>query len=305
MKKLIVLLVLFLAVSPAAICEEIRFADDAGTEFLFSGAPEKVCVLFSSYAEMWILAGGEVSVTVYESVERGFVDESTPLVDSGAGKRINLEALVFEMPDFVIGSMDIPAHAEAKDMLSAVGIPVALFRVECFSDYLRVMERFTLITGNRNAFETNGLQVQAGVEQAIAQARENGAGKNVRILFIRSGSGYSSCKAKTADMHFAADMLSQLGAENIADDVPVLLDGLSFEEILMKNPDAIFISLMGNEQKSKQYMESLLLRPEWQLLSAVQNGRVYFLPKELFQYKPNHRWAEAYGMLSEMLYLDE
>ena len=41
--------------------------------------------------------------------------------------------------------------------------------------------------------------------------------------------------------------------------------------------------------------------PAWSKLTAVQNGRVYFMEKTLFNLKPNHRWGEAYQMLEEIL----
>ena len=49
-------------------------------------------------------------------------------------------------------------------------------------------------------------------------------------------------------------------------------------------------------------MESLVSDPVWSTLTAVKEGRVYLLPKDLFQYKPNSRWDEAYGYLIELLY---
>ena len=52
-------------------------------------------------------------------------------------------------------------------------------------------------------------------------------------------------------------------------------------------------------------MESLLADPVWSTLSAVRGGRVYQLPKDLFQYKPNARWDEAYAYLSSLLYGEE
>ena len=74
-----------------------------------------------------------------------------------------------------------------------------------------------------------------------------------------------------------------------------------FEEILIQDPHYIFISTMGDEQSARNNMNSILKKEEWQTLSAVKNGNVYFLPKELFQFKPNARWAEAYEYLAEIL----
>ena len=282
---------------------EITFQDYEGSVISFDEPPKKVCVLFSSFAQMWVLSGGEVAITVYESVERGFASDDCVLVDSGAGKNVDLETLIYNQPDFVIGSYDVAAHLKAKSILEKAGIPTALFRVESIDDYLSVMRTLTDITGNKEAFEANAEKVYLE-SKAIIEKAEKMKSEEISVLFVRSGSGYSSAKAKTSEQHFAAYMLEELGAENIADEVPVILDGLSFEEILMKDPDAIFISLMGDEEKSRAYMQSVINSKKWQMLTAVREGKVYFLEKDLFQFKPNDRWAEAYTKLFEMLYAE-
>ena len=62
------------------------------------------------------------------------------------------------------------------------------------------------------------------------------------------------------------------------------------------------ITTMGDESAGTAYMDSLISDPVWQTLTAVKEGRVHQLPKELFQYKPNARWGEAYAYLIELLY---
>ena len=81
----------------------------------------------------------------------------------------------------------------------------------------------------------------------------------------------------------------------------MLLDNLSAEVILKENPQYIFVSVMGDYDNSKAYMQELLAKKEYASLDAVKNGRVYFLPKELFQYKPCGRWAESYRYISSIL----
>ena len=125
------------------------------------------------------------------------------------------------------------------------------------------------------------------------------------FLFIRAGSKYSATKAKTAENNFVCVMLKELGTYNIAENAPVLLDGLSQEEILMENPDYIFISTMGKEEAARAYMDSVLQEEAWQHLDAVKEGRYAYLPKELFQFKPNKRWGEAYRYLADLLYPKE
>lgn len=275
------------------------FTDDAGQEVVLYEKPQTVAVLFSSFADIWVTAGGDVAVTVGETVERGFAEESVLLVDSGAGKTVDVEALLEAKPDLVIGSADLEGQVSVCRLARDAGIPSALLRVDSLADYLRVLKIFTDITGNADAYETYGVQVQLAAEAVLAQT-ENAEEKE--ILFIRAGSKASATKAKTAADNFVCVMLNELGAHNIAEDAPVLLDGLSLEEILLRDPDYIFISTMGSEEEAKAYMESVFAGEGWNTLTAVAGGNYTFLPKELFHFKPNARWAEAYTYLAELLY---
>lgn len=277
----------------------LSFTDSTGERVDLPARPRRVAVLFSSFAEMWTLAGGEVTISVGESVERGFCNANTLLVDAGAGKTINTELLIAYEPDLVICSADIAAQTAAASLMRDVGIPCAVFRVESFADYCRVLEIMTDITGDKEAYAHYGTAVKEQIDALLADTAQV-AGK--RILFIRAGSSARSTKAKTADEHFAAAMLEELGCYNIADNAPILMDGLSIEEILRENPSCIFITTMGDADAARAYMDSVLQSEIWQSLDAVQNGACYYLPKDLFQFKPNARWYDAYLMLSEILY---
>ena len=283
---------------PESSGEYFTFTDSEGEIVELSHKPQKTAVLFSSLAECWIEAGGEVYVTVGESVERGLVKEETELVDKGAGKTVDTEKLISLEPDFVICSADIASHRDVASALKKAKIPVAMLRMDTFEDYLTILRTLTKITGKTENNEQFGENATSEIEQIISGGkREN----NPKILFVRSGSSYSSAKAKKADDNFAAKILEDLGCVNIADKAETLLDNLSAEVILKENPQYIFVSVMGDYDNSKAYMQELLAKKEYASLDAVKNGRVYFLPKELFQYKPCGRWAESYRYISSIL----
>lgn len=277
------------------------FTDSSGKTVTLSQTPKTVAVLFSSFAQIWQLAGGEVSVTVGESIERGFAKDSAVLVDSGAGKTIDLEMLLSAQPDLVIGSLDIPAHIETCQAAEKAGIPAALFQVDTLKDYVSMLKICTDITGNEEAFTTYGTAVTAEAEKILATVKQTELPQK-KILFIRAGSQYSSTKAKRAPENFVCTMLQELGAYNIAEDAEILLDGLSLEEIILQDPNYIFLSSMGSEAAAKEYMQDLFSQDGWKDLQAVKEGNYTFLSKDLFHYKPNHRWADAYAQLSQLLY---
>lgn len=277
------------------------FTDSAGETIVLEEKPERVAVLFSSFTELWQLAGGTVAVTVGESVERGFVPEGTPLVDDGAGKKIDLERLLIEEPDFVICSGDIAAQAETAETLMELDIPAAQFVVESFSDFLDVLKICTTITGDKAAFERYGTQQEEAIDAILTENSFEG----VDILFIRAGSSARSVKAKTSEDHFAAEMLKELGTHNIADDSlledAVVSDTLSIEYILQEDPGYIFFTAMGDEEASRSFVKEMLQEDTWKSLTAVKAGHYAFLEKELFHFKPNGRWAEAYKTLADLL----
>ncbi len=307
MKRMLCVLLLAIVLLLAVSCDVQGDAEGAG--FLFTDdtgrtvsvdKPVRVAVLFSSFAEVWRLAGGDVSITVGETVERGFADETVLLVDDGAGKQINTELLIAYQPDFILYSSDIPAQQTAADFVSQrLGIPSAGFRMESLEDYLRLLGVCTSILQTPEAYEQYGEAVRQEVEALRASIPD---GEQKRVLFIRSGQSARSAKAKTAQDHFACAMLEELGTYNIAQEARLLLDGLSVETVMTENPDMIFISTMGDEEGARVYMQSVFAQEAWQTLDAVKEGRIYFLPKELFQYKPNARWADAYRYLAELVY---
>lgn len=288
--------------SSTAPSDAYTFTDDTGNTLTVKRAPENVAVLFSSLADIWVTAGGTVSITVGEAVERGFAADGVTLVDEGNGhSKIDLEALTAAEPGLVIGTADYEGQTDAASFCNGLGIPSACFRVESFDDYLRVLNIFCELTGDADRYEAYGTALESQIDGCIERAAAAEPAYR-RILFMRSGSSASSAKAKTANEHFAAAMLDELGTENIADGNNVLLDTLSLEVILAENPDYIFITTMGDEAAAKEYVATLFESAGWSSLDAVKNGRYTFLPKELFQFKPNSRWAEAYEYLYGILY---
>ena len=304
-KRLFILLLSLLLLCGCAPRQEggegdYAFTDHTGAEVTVPYKPQTVAVLTSSLADLWVTARGQVDITVGEAVARGFADTDAVLVDDGAGKTVNLELLIASKPDLVLYSAELSGQLACAESLQAAGIPAAGVSVETFEDYLALLKICTDILQKEAAYETYGVQLQAKVDALLAHGRSQRS--QPKVLFVRAGSSAKYTKAKTADNHFVCKMLEQLGTVNIADSAPVLLDGLSLEAVLLEDPDVILFTTMGDEETGEAYMQSLLADPVWQTLTAVKTGRVHQLPKELFQYKPNARWDEAYTYLIDLLY---
>ena len=316
MKRLCLLLVLLLALpacgaaaepagstGPGEIAEPaagklVSFTDDLGQEFELE-PPQRVAAMIGSFADIWCLAGGRDTLIAaagdaWTSFDLGLREDAA---DLGAVKEPNLEVLLAAEPDLILASVNTAANLELRDTFAQAGIPAAYFEVDCFEDYLRMLEICTRLTGQPERYETYGTAVRAQVDAAVA--RQDGSAP--KVLYVRASG--SSCKAKGSEGSVLGEMLADLGCVNIADGGG-LLENLSLEGILAGDPDYIFAVLQGADASAAQRSldAALLSNPAWSSLRAVKEGRFITLDHRLYNLKPNARWGEAYEALAEILY---
>ena len=275
---------------------EVTFTDSVGRTVTVSN-PQKTAVFTSSFADIWQLAGGTISF----ATEDVFNDERFALSDSvvniGLLDSPSAELLIDGDADFAIISSTAHGGTELAETLEQVGITCALFEVENFDDYLNVLKICTDITGRQDLYEKNGEAVQKKINEIISEQKNK---EQKTVLYLRAFS--TGIKAKGGDT-MTGKMLADMNCENIADTVPSLLDELSVEEIIERDPDFIFITIMGSDEEKarRSYEDILASNPAWSGLSAVKNGRCIFLPKQYFHNKPNAEWDKAYEILAEII----
>ena len=258
----------------------------------------RVVSLYGSYAEAWQLAGGTLAGVTEDAVSEREMDLGEHIQIIGTVKEPNLELVIALEPDLVLLSADIASHAAAAQTLEAAGIPCRLLRVDTFTDFAGMMDEFTLMTGRRDIYEELIPPMQAQIDALVARAA---AQEHPTVLLLRAFS--TGVRVKGRD-NLAGVMLEEMGCVNIADRQPSLLEEVTLEAIVAENPEYVLISIMGTDiDAALQSVEQTLgQNPAWQALDAVQAGRVYVLPKELFHYKPNARWGESYAYLAHILY---
>ncbi|MBQ8276758.1 MAG: ABC transporter substrate-binding protein [Clostridia bacterium] len=278
-----------------------EFTDDLGRQVVLPRRPTRVAALLGSFADVWLLSGGEICAAP-EDAAADFGLDLSGAVHLGGAHSPNLEALLSADPDFVLASASTAAHVEMQAVLENVGIPVAYFDVDCFGDYLDMLKICTEITGRADLYEQNGLALQARIE-AIRDAVNAGLpGDEKRtVLLLRASSG--TVKAKGSEGTILGEMLADLGCINIADSDGMLLESLSVESVIRREPYRIFVVTMGSD--TAQAMENLSrmmdANPAWGQLDAVKNGRLHVMDRRLFNIKPNGKWAEAYEKLKDIL----
>ncbi len=281
----------------AAKAEMIVFVDDLDREIQVCSSPQ-AAALIGSFADVWLLAGGELTAAANDSWTSLSLPLGEQVVNLGSITEPDAEKLIASKPELVLASVNTDADLELEELLTQAGIPVAYFQVSNFEEYLHMLDICTRLTGRRDLYEENGLKVQ----QEIEQVKERIDGSRPKVLFLRASA--SGVKAKGSKDNVCGEMLEELDCINIADIQDSLLEDLSLEAVIMEDPDYIFVTVQGTDQEAAMdNVEQLLIsNPAWNSLTAVKEGRYYVLDKRLYNLKPNARWGEAYQKLADILY---
>ena len=272
--------------------------DDLGRSVTVGESP-RTAALLGSFAQIWMLAGGEVCATADDAWNDLVLQLEEDTVNLGSIRELSLELLLSAKPDFILASANTRQHLQWKETLEATGIPVAYFNVSDFEDYLRMLEICTAITDRMDVYVTRGLSLQRQIDECIARAAERGT--SPRVLYLRASA--TSIRAKNSRGSVLGEMLADLGCINIADTDDTLLENLSVEHILMQDPEFIFIVRLGDDEDAAREHVNQFFRdnPALESLTAVKNNRVIFLDKRMYNMKPNNLWAQAYLYLEDIL----
>ena len=303
MKRFITILMLLMLLTIAGGCNNEKKDLDSSSSIIdirnncFNITKDaKVVSCYGSFADMWLLSGGELAGVTKDAVAEHKLELDDTVQIVGTVKEINLEKLISINPDYVILSEEIATHHNLESSLKAMHIPYGYFKVDSFDDYQSIMKQFCDINQRPDLYQKNVLNIKENIDNILKNLPEK---QDHSFLVMRS----FSTGIKVKNDNFVVDMLKEMGAKDICDKSPFLLKDFSLEQIILDDPDFIFVLTMGDEKAALSYLETTMKQnPAWNNLSAVKNNRLVVLPKNLFHYKPNNRWDESYEFLKKALY---
>jgi iron complex transport system substrate-binding protein len=276
----------------------ITVVDGLGKTVVLKKNPQRVVCLYTSYLDLWDLAGGRV-------VGRPDSKENVPEVAKdaetvGSYLKPNVEKILALQPDLVILNSGVSGQVELMPIFEKNGIPHLVLEYTNFDDYLNILNIFTDLTENKELYQANGLEVKSKVDEIISRVPKD---KKPSVLLLLSSSQNVSARLPDSTV---GDMLQDLGAVNIAYDPNMKaadMEIFSMERVIERDPDFILVQTMGDvAQSTARVKEDIEGNPAWGYLTAVKEGRYIYLPKDLFLFKANERYAEAYEYLAKLLY---
>lgn len=279
---------------------QVTFKDALSREVCVNKHPKRVAALIGSFADVWQLAGGEICATAEDAWD-DFGLSLENCVNIGGAHSPSLEKLLASEPDFVIASASTSADVQMRESLENAGITVAYFDVDSFEDYLDMLRICTDITGRKDLYKKNGLEIKDRIDGILKDYQNlNVLQENQTVLLLRASSG--SVKAKGSEGTVLGEMLKSFGCKNIADSNKTLLEALSIESIIANEPYRIFVVSMGDDEKAIESIYKMINdNPAWKNLDAIKKNRFHIMERRLFNIKPNADWAKSYEKLSEIL----
>lgn len=281
--------------------DSVTFTDSRNQQVTLNKHPERVVVLFNSYLEIWAKNGGTVVGRIEESVDK-IVEGTENAEIVGTLGAISLEKVLSLKPDLVILNGNSKIQMELVPILEDNGIGIVALNYFVKDDYFKLVRLFSALNDREDLYEANALKVKEDIEKIIEESPKD---KNYKVLIMMASTKNITARGSDSTV---GEMLKDLHTANIADTSNNALDDKNFslEKIIEEDPDFIFVQTTGSDMEAvldriKKDVES---NPAWASLKAVKEGRYIFLPKDLYMYKANHRYAEAYEGLAKHLYTD-
>jgi iron complex transport system substrate-binding protein len=185
---------------------------------------------------------------------------------TGRGNTANVEVVLRAKTDLIVdvGSTGATLASLATQVQEQTRIPYALFdgRIESTPAALRALGR---LMGNEPSAE----KLAAWYERELADARQRvgRAGAHPLVYYGRSPSGLQTGGKGSINV----EVLDFLGARNAAAEARAGLATVSFEQVILWDPEVILTT-------DSNFWKSVWTDPRWRAVKAVSAKRVYLSP---------------------------
>ena len=274
-----------------------EITDDSGRTVSLAAKPQRIVVTSASFlAPLYAVGGTVVGRPVTKS---RVIPEAESAATIGPVYQIDAEKIIALTPDLVIINKGM--NEKLIETLAANGIQSLVIEMKSYADVKREIGTFAALTGE----QARGEELTAQMDADIAAVRASIPQQKKRIAIIHStGQGLSVQLSGS----IAGNIAEMLGWENTAADMPALDKNpdaapYSMETLVAQNPDIIFVTSMGEEAEIRASMEAMFREsPAWQSVTAIREGRVYYLPQEMFLFSPGIEYPAAVRYMARLIY---
>ena len=279
-------------VTEVATSAPITLSDGLGRTVTLNGPAQRIVSLAPSNTEILFAVGAGTQVAGRDEAS-DYPDEALSLPTVGGWSGFSTESIVALQPDLVLaGGINTP---ELVASLESLGLRVYFLpNPATIEEMYANLETMGLLTGHEveTAALVKALKVRvAAVDEKIAAVTE-------RPSVYYELDATDPTKPYTAGPGSFVDLLiRRAGGANVGAQLQGQWVQISLEELLILDPDMILLgdALYGETP------EKVAARPGWEVLSAVQDGRIYPFDDTLVS-RPGPRLVDALEAMARFLH---
>jgi iron complex transport system substrate-binding protein len=237
--------------------------DELGRTVEVPDHPHRVICLIPSVVDIIYSLGAGADVVAISDFTK-YPKEALQKPSIGLPLSPSMEAIVAQHPDLVLGSGDLNV-LESAGSLQRLGIPVFIVDPHGVDGiYASILSIGKVL--NREA-DAAALVARLRARVEVVKARVAGKPK-LRVLMAIWYDPVMTIGKKA----FIGELIEAAGGRSVTDDIAQEWPEISLESIVSRQPDALLF-IKG----SKLTAEDLKIRPGWEHVTAVQQGRVYYV----------------------------
>jgi len=233
---------LVLIVTLAIPARAITVQDFAGREVTLEQPAKRIVALAPHIVENLFSAGAGdrlVGVVSYSN----FPEEANNIPEVGSYNAFSLEQVLALKPDLVVmwGSGN---GMQTLSKLESLSIPVYVSELRKLSDVPQSIRRLSHLAGTENIGEAKAEQIE---DELKSLDRRYGKKRSLAVFYQIWNDPLQTVNGE----HLISELISLCGGRNVFADATTLAPRISIESVLLRDPDAIVASGMGEA------------RPEW------------------------------------------
>ncbi|HIU63591.1 MAG TPA: ABC transporter substrate-binding protein [Candidatus Avacidaminococcus intestinavium] len=275
----------------------LQVTDDAGRSVTIKNKPQRIVCLSPSFFTLVEAVDGKLVGRASSNVGN-IPDALVNVPEVGFSYNVDTERIIALNPDGIIALEG--QHNNLVKLFEANNIPVLLLNVKTYDEVKSKIHLFGQIFSQTEKSKVLEEKLDAQIKDIV----EKTPYENKKIVIL-----HASAKNVTVELEhsIAGSVAKILGFTNVAakeiltekaDKMPY-----SLEDLVKYNPDVIFITSMGTmESVESRLQKDVKGNPAWGALPAVQNGRVFVLPEQLFLVNPGIQYPDAVRYMAKTVY---
>ena len=283
------ILTLTLLSLPKMAPAEVRVTDDLGQVIALKEPAQRIISLYGAYSEILFAIGAGDRLVARTRADR-FPPSILDKPSVGTHLRPNMELVLGLQPDLIIHAVGRKHGHEVIRQIQQKGLTVAVFQPRSFAELFSVIDRLGILTGEEPKAQAlvNGQSSRLGqIDLRLAKSKDR-----PKVFFeVRYpnllGAGQGS---------IVNDVILKAGGVNCLPNEKKLVR-INIETLIDYDPD-VYVVQKGPMNRNPGSPES---RPNFQVLKAVQQGRVFFVDEYVFS-RPGPRSVEAVEKLAAYLH---